>query len=236
MPLRTTAPLQLLHWTDAKVYENPNPLPRAFLVNSFAVADDPEAATVALRSNGFDPREVVVLEKSDTSASPSRPFLGWFGDRLRDAGLRGPRARAGALGPEEAASITDNAAGIEATPLGIPTFDLGTGNADGEARVASYEPGRISVAVETAESAILVVGDAVYPGWRARIDGVEVPLMRANMLFKSVLVPAGAHEIVFSYEPNAFSLGARISVASLASLLAASLALVLWDSRKARRA
>ena len=235
LPLRITDPLQLLYWTDAKVYKNLNPLPRAFLVNSFAVADNPEAATAALRSDGFDPREVVLLEKSDTSGSPSRPFLGWFGDRLRDAGLRGPRARTGALGPEEVASITNNAVEIEATPPGGPTFDLGMG-AHGEAHVVSYEPGRISVNVQTFESAILVVADAIYPGWRVRIDGEEAALMRANMLFKAVLVPAGAHGVVFSYEPAAFSLGASISIASLAAFLAAAIALVLWDRRKARPA
>ena len=235
LPLRMTDPLELLQWTDAKVYKNPNPIPRVFLVDSFAVADNPEAATAALRSDGFDPRKVVLLEKSDASASPSRPFFGWFGDRLRDAGLRGPRARVGALHPNDANSLIEQAAMESATPLGIPTFDLGKGNAQGEAGVVSYEPGRISVVVETSMNAMLVVGDAIYPGWRVRIDGEEALLMRANMLFKAVLVPAGAHEVVFSYEPNAFSLGTRISIASLAALLTAAIALVLWDRRKARQ-
>ncbi|MCY4107880.1 MAG: YfhO family protein, partial [Chloroflexi bacterium] len=236
LPLRMTDPLEILHWTDAKVYKNPNPLPRVFLVNSFAVTDGSEAAAAALRSDGFDPREVVLLEKSDTSVSPSRPLLGWFGDQLRDAGLRGPRARAGALGQDNLANLVGKAAGARAESPEIPTFDLGAGNARGEARVVSYEAGRIGVAVDTTENAILVVGDAIYPGWKVRIDGEEAPVMRANMLFKAVPVPAGSHEVAFSYESNAFLLGTRISIASLVALLAAAVALVLWDRRKARQA
>ena len=236
LPLNTVDPLELLHWTDAKIYKNPNPLPRVFLVNSFALADDPGAAAAALRSDDFDPREVALLEKSYAGMSPSRPFFGWFGDRLRDAGLRGARARIGTLGPDDAASLTDRAVAPGAASLEIPTLDLGAGNTDAEVRVRSYEHGRVDVAVKTAESAILVVGDAIYPGWRARIDGVEVPLMRANMLFKAVLVPAGAHEVVFSYEPGAFSLGAVISIASLTALLAAAIVLGLKGRRKMRQA
>lgn len=236
LPLTTADPLELLHWTDAKVYKNPNPLARVFLVNSFVLADGPEAAAAVLRSDDFDPREVALLEKSDTGASPSRPLIGWFGDRLRDAGLRGPRARIGTLRPDDAADLTRSAADVGASMLEIPIFDLGAGNAGGEVRVRSYENGRIGVEVETAESAILVVGDAIYPGWRARIDGVEVPLMRANMLFKAVLTPAGTHEVVFSYEPAAFSLGAAVSIASLTVLLAAAIALGLRNRRKARSA
>ena len=236
LPLRTTDPLEILHWTDAKVYRNPNPFPRVYLVDSFAVTDGPEAATAALRSDGFDPRELVLLEKSNTSALPSRPLLGWFGDRLRDAGLRGPRARAGALGQDHLANLVGKAAGARVESPEIPTFDLGAGNARGDARVVSYEPGRVSVTVETTENVILVLGDAIYPGWKARIDGEEASLMRANMLFKAVLVPAGSHEVVFSYESNAFLLGTRISIASLVALLAAAVALSLWDRRKARQA
>ena len=236
MPLKTADPLELLHWTDAKVYKNPNPLPRVFLVNSFALADDPEAAAAALRSDDFDPREVALLERSYEGMSPSRPFVGWFGDRLRNAGLRGPRARFGTLGSDDAASLMEKAAGVGDSSLEISIFDLGAGNAGAEVRVRSYERGRVGVDVKTAESAILVVGDAIYPGWRARIDGVETPLIRANMLFKAVLVPAGAHEVVFSYEPGAFSLGAAVSIASLAALLAAAIMLGLRGRRKMRQA
>jgi uncharacterized membrane protein YfhO len=118
----------------------------------------------------------------------------------------------------------------------MPTFDLNSGPADGAVRVRFHERGRVGVAVETATSAILVVGDAIYPGWRARIDGVEVPLMRANMLFMAVLVPVGSHEVVFSYEPSAFSLGAAVSIASLAALVTAALLLGLKGRRKMRQA
>ena len=235
LPLRTEDPLQLIHWTDVKVYKDPNPQQRAFLVESFALADDREAAGMALRSGEFDPRTVAVLEKDDRRESPSRRLVGWFGDRLRDAGLRSPRARFGALDSPAAGSLTAGAIGVAESSLGIPKFDLDSAPANGAARIRFHGQRRVEVAVETANRGILVVGNAIYPGWRARIDGVEVPLMRANMLFMAVLVPAGSHEVVLSYEPLDFTLGAAVSIASSAALLTAALTVGLVSRRRKRR-
>ncbi len=60
----------------------------------------------------------------------------------------------------------------------------------------------------------LVISQARYPGWKARINGQEVPLLRANYAFNAVPVPPGESEIEFSYEPASFRLGLAISGAS----------------------
>jgi uncharacterized membrane protein YfhO len=39
------------------------------------------------------------------------------------------------------------------------------------------------------------------PWWFATMDGVDIPIERANVLFRAVAVPAGRHNIVFSFEP-----------------------------------
>ncbi len=50
----------------------------------------------------------------------------------------------------------------------------------------------------------LTYTNSFYPGWVARIDGMEKPIEAANVNFMAVYVPAGNHRIEFSYEPKTF--------------------------------
>ncbi|RMG12259.1 MAG: hypothetical protein D6731_14195, partial [Planctomycetota bacterium] len=61
----------------------------------------------------------------------------------------------------------------------------------------------------------LVVADVWYPGWRARVDGVPVPVLRADYLFRAVPVPAGRHQVTLTYRPWTFSLGLTITLLAL---------------------
>ncbi len=232
VPLRTHDPLRLIHWRDVKVYEVPNPIPAAFVVGSFAVADSPEAAALAIRMRGFEPSQMVILEREFRDRSPSRTVLGWFGDRLRDAGLRGPRARTGSLDTEYVSALEDVSVERDSSSLGIPAFDLAENGRDAIVRIRRFEAERIEVQTESDRTSILVISDSIYPGWRARIDGIETPLLRANLLFKAVVVPAGTHDIDVTYEPSAFRAGAFISIIAWGAL-AAGLAMV--GIRKLRR-
>ena len=42
----------------------------------------------------------------------------------------------------------------------------------------------------------LVVNDCWVPGWTARVDGSEAPVLRADYAFGAVPVPPGEHEVV----------------------------------------
>ncbi len=53
--------------------------------------------------------------------------------------------------------------------------------------------------VTTGAPALLVIGENYYPAWKASVDGVETPLLRANYSFRAVRVPAGEHEVRFEY-------------------------------------
>ncbi|NJM42241.1 MAG: YfhO family protein [Anaerolineae bacterium] len=62
--------------------------------------------------------------------------------------------------------------------------------------------------------------DACYPGWAARIDGVETPIECADSLFRKIAVPSGRHQIEFSYEPQSVRIGAIVSLVGLLLWLA----------------
>ena len=105
-----------------------------------------------------------------------------------------------------------------------PTASVGPG---GAARIVRYEDEKVAVALTDSAGGILVLSDTHYPGWRAFVDGVERPILRANHVFRAVVVPAGAREVVFSYEPDSFRYGLLVSVAALALWLG-----LAWGGRR----
>jgi len=66
------------------------------------------------------------------------------------------------------------------------------------------------------------ISQSFYAPWKAFVDGVSVPLWRANHAFQALQVPAGRHHVLLRYEDKRFRLGAWISGA-LALLAVASI-------------
>jgi hypothetical protein len=85
--------------------------------------------------------------------------------------------------------------------------------------------------VVTNASAYLVVRASHARGWRAHVDGVPAPVLRANGKHRAVAVPAGRHEVVLRYAPPGLVAGAALS---LASLLVATLLFVSGAPRSRR--
>jgi hypothetical protein len=82
------------------------------------------------------------------------------------------------------------------------------------ARVLSSNFGtqRVDVEVEAAEPSLVVVAQTWYHTWRAYVAGKPAPLLRANLAFQAVQVPAGRHRIRLAYEDRVFQFGAAVSV------------------------
>ncbi len=73
----------------------------------------------------------------------------------------------------------------------------------------------IRVEVEPEEPMVLVLSESLYPGWRVRVDGRDMPLLRVNLLFQGVAVEEGRHVVEFSFRPFRFRLFSAVSVVSL---------------------
>ncbi|MEO8169197.1 MAG: YfhO family protein, partial [bacterium] len=60
----------------------------------------------------------------------------------------------------------------------------------------------------TSATSLLVLSEIYYPaGWEAYIDGAETEIYKTNYILRSVIVPAGSHEVVFKFEPKLYALG-----------------------------
>ena len=78
-----------------------------------------------------------------------------------------------------------------------------------------YESERVVIEAQSATDGYLVLADTWYPGWDARIDGEASPILRANLMFRGVYLPAGEHIVELTYTPKTFRLGLKISTAAL---------------------
>jgi hypothetical protein len=88
------------------------------------------------------------------------------------------------------------------------------GRFDGRLRVLERKPDRLTFEIEGDGPGYLVMVDAYDAGWRARIDGIPTPVLRANIGFRAIAVPAGRHVVTSTYRPGAVGVGLAVSVLS----------------------
>jgi hypothetical protein len=177
---------QTLIYRDAQyvaVFENPDALPRAFLVHTAHLADD-HAALQEMTREDFKPLQDLILAD---------------GAPIREGG----------------AQPTQTARGLQ--------------RADEQVRLVDEQPERVVLSVRASAPGYLLLADAWYPGWIARVDGADTPIHRADLIFRAVPVSAGTHEIVFEYRPTTFYVGAALSAVGLLSVMG-----MLAQSRRAR--
>jgi hypothetical protein len=88
-----------------------------------------------------------------------------------------------------------------------------------EASIARYESRRIEVKISSRQERFLVLSEIYYPGWIARIDGVETRIYRVNYALRGLAVPAGEHNVEFVYAPASFRNGAICACLGIMLLL-----------------
>jgi hypothetical protein len=53
-------------------------------------------------------------------------------------------------------------------------------------------------------AALLLVRQNYYPGWKVRVDGTHVPLLRADVNLQGIPLAAGSHRVVLTFMPSYF--------------------------------
>ena len=84
--------------------------------------------------------------------------------------------------------------------------------------ITRYSDNRVELLAKMENPGLLVLSDTYYPGWKAYVDGKQVPIYPTDLALRSVFVPPGEHNVKFVFSPSSFKLGSAITIASLAML------------------
>ena len=68
-------------------------------------------------------------------------------------------------------------------------------------------------------------------GWKAYIDGKEAPIVKVNYVLRGVQIPAGAHKIVFKFEPQDYFRGRQLTTIFTIALLLLIAAAIFFEWR-----
>lgn len=118
---------------------------------------------------------------------------------------------------------------LEGQPAPPPLAAPGRG--DSLVAITEYGLNQVALQAEMASPGFVVLADMAYPGWRVTVDGVETAVYRANSIMRAVYLPAGTHEIRFTFRPPDFMIGAVLSGLGLLICLVVE----GWSFRLSRR-
>lgn len=84
-----------------------------------------------------------------------------------------------------------------------------------EATIVEYQAGRVAIDVDCTGNGYLVLTDMYHPGWKARINDLEVPVVPVNGCFRGMPLPAGRHRVVMEYSPPGLLFGLLITMGAI---------------------
>ena len=68
-------------------------------------------------------------------------------------------------------------------------------------RLVSYRNTEVVIEADSPAGGWVVLNDVWHPRWEAEIDGKAVQALRANAIFRAVLVPPGRVNVRFIFRP-----------------------------------
>jgi hypothetical protein len=100
-----------------------------------------------------------------------------------------------------------------------------------QARVTSRRFNEIRVDASLPSAALLVLSEIYYPRWKVEVDGQPGEILRANHILRGVSLPAGEHELVFSYNDSLLKKSRLVSRVTLLVAVIVMMVAVLMQLR-----
>ncbi len=101
-----------------------------------------------------------------------------------------------------------------------------TESTPGTASIVVDQPGTIAIDVECPDPQLLVLAEAIHPGWHVAIDDQPSQIYRVNGDFMGCTVPAGRHRVTFCFQPSSLRTGRLTSCLGLTLLTVCFIGLV----------
>jgi len=112
-------------------------------------------------------------------------------------------------------------------------FAAASAGGRGSVEVVDEENARVALRARLERPSVVLLDDAWAPGWSVEVDGQPARALQADVVLRGVVVPAGEHEIVWSYRVPGLRAGAALSLLALLATLAWAGALVMRARRRA---
>ena len=90
-------------------------------------------------------------------------------------------------------------------------------------RIVENRPGRTVIDAELGCRGMVILSEAYFPGWQARVDDRRAEVHEVYGFLRGVVVEGGRHRIEMSYRPRSVYAGAVMTAAGAALALAAAL-------------
>lgn len=107
---------------------------------------------------------------------------------------------------------------------------------NGSIELVNYRPDHLVYEYSVPNDVFAVFSEIYYAnGWKAFVDGEELPIVRADYLLRALRLPGGNHKVEFRFEPQSYYDGETISlIASI--ILVLGLGLGIWlDMKKGKQ-
>ena len=151
----------------------------------------------------------------------------WFVDRVTFVNSNAQEMQAiSSFDPQKEAFVHEEFKNV------LNTARLGKSE-NAEIKLVSYHPDTLKYEYTSPTDAFAVFSEVFYDkGWKAYIDGEEVPIIRADYILRALQVPGGNHTVEFIFAPKTVHISSVISlIASI--ILVLGLGFAIW--RGARR-
>ena len=103
----------------------------------------------------------------------------------------------------------------------------------GSVKLTEYQPNYLKYIANTSSEQLTVFSEIYYEkGWKAYVNGEEVPHFRVNYVLRALVLPPGENTIEFKFEPASYYLGNKISLASSLLLILAIAGYMFTEIRK----
>jgi hypothetical protein len=127
---------------------------------------------------------------------------------------------------------TRTTAVIDASKFSIPTTKA---DSTSTITILDHQPNYLKYESQSTGDGLAVFSEIYYPkGWKATIDGKEVEILRADYALRALSIPAGKHTIEFRFQPDAYFIGNKITMASSWIMLLVVIGSIVWAGKNTK--
>ena len=103
-------------------------------------------------------------------------------------------------------------------------------------KLTSYHPDRMEYEYSAPNDVFAVFSEVYYDkGWKAYVDGEELPILRADYILRALQLPGGNHKVVFVFDPPTMKISSTVSLIGSIVLVLGLIAGLLVSYRKRQK-